>query len=143
MWNQQPFLKPDIESGSDDPLYPMMAESPELRWSFIRKIYSIVAVQLLLTAAVGAIVVTYHPIVTFLTTTNGGFACYILLIIAPFITLCPLSYYYQRHPVNYLLLGIFTISLAFAVGLTCAFTNGKSMVNNVIKKCMLCFVLQI
>ncbi|KAJ0734877.1 hypothetical protein HanPI659440_Chr11g0425401 [Helianthus annuus] len=59
------------------------------------------------------------------------------------LTLCPLSYYYQRHPVNYLLLGIFTISLAFAVGLTCAFTNGKSMVNNVIKKCMLCFVLQI
>ncbi|KAF5782427.1 hypothetical protein HanRHA438_Chr11g0508361 [Helianthus annuus] len=132
MWNQQPFLKPDIESGSDDPLYPMMAESPELRWSFIRKIYSIVAVQLLLTAAVGAIVVTYHPIVTFLTTTNGGFACYILLIIAPFITLCPLSYYYQRHPVNYLLLGIFTISLAFAVGLTCAFTNGKVILEAVI-----------
>ena len=39
--------------------------------------------------------------------------------------LCPLYYYRQKHPVNYLLLGIFTISLAFAVGLTCAFTNGK------------------
>nr|XP_043610125.1 protein LIFEGUARD 2-like [Erigeron canadensis] len=132
MFNQ-PFMKPgDIESGSSAQLYPMMMESPELRWSFIRKIYSIVAVQLLLTAVVGAVVISYHPIVTFLTTTNAGFACYILLIVAPFITLCPLSYYYQRHPVNYLLLGIFTVSLAFAVGLTCAYTSGKVILEAVI-----------
>ncbi|GKC26250.1 bax inhibitor 1-related protein, partial [Tanacetum coccineum] len=78
-------MKIDVESGLNEPLYPVMAESPELRWSFIRKIYSIVAVQLLLTAAVGAVVVSYRPIVTFLTTTNGGFACYILIIVAPFI----------------------------------------------------------
>jgi hypothetical protein len=39
--------------------------------------------------------------------------------------LCPLYYYHQKHPVNYFLLGIFTISLAFVVGLTCAFTSGK------------------
>jgi len=38
--------------------------------------------------------------------------------------LCPLYYYHQKHPVNYLLLGVFTISLAFVVGLTCAFTSG-------------------
>ncbi|KAL7597931.1 protein LIFEGUARD 2 [Lactuca sativa] len=132
MWDQQPFLKDDIESGSSQPLYPMMLESPELRWSFIRKIYSIVAIQLLLTAAVGSLVVTYHPIVIFFTTTNAGLACYLLLIIAPFITLCPLSYYYQRHPINYLLLGIFTITLAFAVGLTCSFTSGKVILEAVI-----------
>lgn len=39
--------------------------------------------------------------------------------------LCPLYYYYQRHPVNYLLLGVFTLSLSFVVGLSCAFTSGK------------------
>lgn len=39
--------------------------------------------------------------------------------------LCPLFYYHQKHPLNYLLLGIFTVSLAFVVGLTCAFTSGK------------------
>ena len=78
----------DIESGSTEPLYPAMTESPELRWSFIRKIYSIVAIQLILTVIVGAFVVSYHPIVTFLTTTRGGFACYILIIITPFISMC-------------------------------------------------------
>ncbi|KAL7583963.1 protein LIFEGUARD 2 [Lactuca sativa] len=125
MWNQQPFGKTDVESGTSGVLYPTMLESPELRWSFIRKIYSIVAIQLLLTVAVGAVVVSYHPIVTFMTTTTGGLVCYIVLIIAPFITLCPLYYYHQRHPINYLLLAIFTVTLAFAIGLTCAFTSGK------------------
>ncbi|KAJ7972754.1 Bi1-like protein [Quillaja saponaria] len=103
----------------------MMLESPELRWSFIRKVYYIIAIQLLATIAVGAVVVSVHPISTFFVTTSGGLALYIILIITPFITLCPLYYYYQKHPVNYLLLGIFTISLAFAIGLTCAFTSGK------------------
>ncbi|XP_024981798.1 protein LIFEGUARD 2-like [Cynara cardunculus var. scolymus] len=123
--SQLPVRKADVESGTSRDLYPMMLESPELRWSFIRKVYSIVAIQLLLTVAVGAVVVSYRPIVTFLTTTTGGLACYILLIITPFITLCPLYYYHQRHPINYFLLAIFTASLAFAVGLTCAFTKGK------------------
>lgn len=158
MW-QPTFRKYDIESGTSQPLYPMMLESPELRWSFIRKIYSIVAIQLLLTVAVGAAAVYVRPVTTFFLTTSAGSALYILLIITPFIgtyvvfpnfkfkfsgfcceyvcdrrfpslilyfflALCPLSYYYQHHPVNYILLGVFTVSLAFAIGLSCAFTNG-------------------
>ncbi|KAL7151502.1 hypothetical protein ABFS83_04G035000 [Erythranthe nasuta] len=131
MWNQPYGGKYDVESGGR-PLYPMMLESPELRWSFIRKIYTIVAIQLLCTIAVGAVVVTVHPISLFFTTTGAGLALYIILIITPFIVLCPLYYYYQRHPWNYFLLGIFTLSLAFAVGLTCAFTSGKVILESVI-----------
>ncbi|KAL6506844.1 Protein LIFEGUARD 2 [Orobanche hederae] len=103
----------------------MMFESPELRWSFIRKIYTMVSLQLLLTIAVGAIVVGVHPISRFFVSTGAGLALYIVLIITPFIVLCPLYYYHQRHPLNYFLLGLFTLSLAFAVGLTCAFTSGN------------------
>lgn len=123
MWGQ-PFTKDDVESGQR-PLYPMMLEPPELRWSFIRKIYTIVSIQLLLTVAVAAVVVTVHPISHFFTTTSAGLALYILLIVTPFIVLCPLHSYYQRHPVNFILLGVFTVALAFAVGLTCAYTSGK------------------
>ncbi|GAB2213614.1 hypothetical protein Droror1_Dr00017925 [Drosera rotundifolia] len=133
MWNTA-YRKDDVEAGGGGsrPLYPMMMESPELRWAFIRKIYAIVAIQLLATIAVGAVVVTVHPISTFFVSTSGGLALYIVLIITPFIVLCPLYYYHQKHPVNYLLLGIFTISLAFAVGLTCAFTSGKVILEAVI-----------
>ena len=80
MWNR----KGDVESGSA-PLYPMMLESPELRWSFIRKIYSIIAVQLLATIAVAAVVVSYHPIANFFVSTGAGLALYVVLIITPFI----------------------------------------------------------
>ncbi|KAA8543280.1 hypothetical protein F0562_021225 [Nyssa sinensis] len=130
MW-KQPYRKTDVESGSQ-PLYPMMLESPELRWAFIRKIYVIVAIQLLLTIAVAAAVVSVHSVSTFFVSTGTGLALYIVLIITPFIVLCPLYYYHQRHPVNFVLLGIFTVSLAFVVGLTCAFTSGKVILESVI-----------
>ncbi|XP_073270721.1 protein LIFEGUARD 2-like [Primulina huaijiensis] len=130
MWGQ-PYRKDDEEMGQQ-PLYPMMLESPELRWSFIRKIYTIVSIQLLLTIGVAVVVVTVHPISRFFATTGAGLALYIVLIITPFIVLCPLYYYYQRHPLNYFLLGIFTVALAFAVGLTCAYTSGKVIMESAI-----------
>uniref|UniRef100_A0A453GLC1 Uncharacterized protein n=1 Tax=Aegilops tauschii subsp. strangulata TaxID=200361 RepID=A0A453GLC1_AEGTS len=37
----------------------------------------------------------------------------------------PLHFYRQKHPVNLLLLGVFTVAISFSVGLTCAFTSGK------------------
>lgn len=131
MW-QRTFGKNDVESGTTQPLYPMMLESPELRWNFIGKIYSIVAIQLILTVIIGAIVVSVKSISTFFTTTGAGLFFYILLIITPLIVLCPLSYYYQKHPVNFILLGVFTVALAAAVGLTCAYTSGKVILEAVI-----------
>ncbi|OIT28180.1 PREDICTED: BI1-like protein [Nicotiana attenuata] len=129
-WNT-PYRKDDVEVGAR-PLYPTMLESPELRWAFIRKVYSILSIQLLLTIAVASVVVTVHPIAHFFVSTGAGLALYIVLIITPFIALCPLYYYHQKHPVNFLLLGLFTIALAFAVGLTCAFTSGKVILESVI-----------
>ncbi|CAN1131871.1 Protein LIFEGUARD 4 [Linum perenne] len=128
----QPSRKNDVEAGGSRPLYPMMLESPELRWSFIRKIYSIITIQLLATVAVAAVVVTVRPIAVFFATTTAGLVLYIVLIITPFIVLFPLYYYHQKHPVNYLLLGVFTVAISFAVGLTCAFTSGKCSAGKVI-----------
>lgn len=87
MWNQ-PFGKTDLESGAR-PLYPMMLESPDLRWSFIRKVYSIIAIQLLVTIVIGAVVVTVRPIGVFFATTGAGLALYIVLIFVPFISASP------------------------------------------------------
>uniref|UniRef100_A0A453GLI2 Uncharacterized protein n=2 Tax=Aegilops tauschii subsp. strangulata TaxID=200361 RepID=A0A453GLI2_AEGTS len=59
----------DIEAGTSggaaapaQVLYPGMAESPELRWALIRKIYVIISLQLLLTAVVAAVVVKVRAI---------------------------------------------------------------------------------
>ncbi|KAG6506088.1 protein LIFEGUARD 2-like [Zingiber officinale] len=125
MWKNAGYSKAgDLESGTQ-PLYPGMLESPDLRWAFIRKIYFILCVQLALTVAVASVVVSVDAIPQFLLSSNTGLAVYIAIVFLPIITLCPLSCYYQRHPVNLLLLGLFTVSLSFAVGMTCAFTSGK------------------
>ncbi|KAE9460631.1 hypothetical protein C3L33_07468, partial [Rhododendron williamsianum] len=79
-----------------------------------------------------SVVVAVRPIAVFFATTAAGLALYIVLIIMPFIVLCPLYYYHQRHPLNYFLLGLFTVGLAFVVGLTCAFTSGKVILESVI-----------
>ncbi|XP_027350202.1 protein LIFEGUARD 4-like [Abrus precatorius] len=127
--------KRDVESGEDGTvrgLYPTMLENPELRWSFIRKVYAIITLQLLLTIAVASVVVFVPPIAHFFVGSTQGLILYVLLIFVPFITLCPLYYYHKKHPLNYFLLFIFTVTLAFAVGLTCAFTSGRVILESVI-----------
>ncbi|RRT58834.1 hypothetical protein B296_00026510 [Ensete ventricosum] len=140
MWARPPYGKGgDAESGAQ-PLYPAMLEPPALRWAFIRKIYSILVIQMVLTVAVASVVVAVRPVSQFFVSSAAGLGLYIFLIILPFIAsqdfnpffgcafatvLCPLYYYYQHHPWNFLLLGVFTVSISFAVGLTCAFTSGN------------------
>ncbi|CAN6439635.1 unnamed protein product [Victoria cruziana] len=102
-----------------------MTESPELRWAFIRKIYSILTLQLLLTVAVCAVIVTVHPIANYLASTTPGLVIYIIVVVLPFIILIPMYFCRQKHPYNFLLLALFTVSISFLVGLTCAFTSGR------------------
>lgn len=81
--------KGDIESAwgrnNADRLYPMMLESPQLRWAFIRKVYAILCFQMLLTTAVAAVVVFVRPIPDFIAHTSAGLAVYIVICILPFI----------------------------------------------------------
>ncbi|XP_049933167.1 protein LIFEGUARD 2-like [Nymphaea colorata] len=117
----------DVEVGVAPPLYPGMMENPELRWAFIKKIYSILTVQILLTVAVCAVVVAVHPIADFLFTTSPGLAIYIVCLVLPFIISILLYTYRQKHPFNFVLLGFYTVSISFVVGLTCAFTSGRAI----------------
>ncbi|XP_068635756.1 protein LIFEGUARD 4-like [Aristolochia californica] len=123
MWVPHYAKNGDVEAGTGA-LYPIMLDTPELRWSFIRKVYCILAVQLLCTVAVAAVVVSVRPIANFFVTTSEGLGLYIFIVILPFIVLCPLFYYYQKHPVNFILLGLFTVAFSMAIGIICAFTSG-------------------
>ncbi|KAJ4827528.1 Protein LIFEGUARD 2 [Turnera subulata] len=116
----------DIESGAaQQPLYPLMNEPPQIRWAFIRKVYIILSMQLLLTAAVAATVVFVRPVSTFVLHTKAGLAVYIVSLILPFIILCALFALHKRHPINFVLLALFTITLAFGIGLSCAHSKGR------------------
>lgn len=59
---------PDLEQGygTTPALYPgIPADENELRWGFIRKVYSILSIQVLLTAAVSAFVVFTPAVLEF------------------------------------------------------------------------------
>lgn len=42
-----------------------------------------------------------------------------------FVVIWPLHIYHQKHPVNLILLALFTVSLSFTVGVSCAMTEGR------------------
>lgn len=96
MWGQQYGKAGDVETGgSARPLYPMMLESPELRWAFIRKIYSIITIQLLVTVAVAAVVVSVRPVALFFVSSGAGLALYILIILLPLIGIAPFFLFFR------------------------------------------------
>lgn len=68
----------DIESGGT--LYPgLSAGENQLRWGFIRKVYGILAGQMILTAAVSSVTVLYAPINDLLRG-NSGLLLFLLFL---------------------------------------------------------------
>jgi len=117
-------LEIDLEAGGiSDRLYPGIGYGEnQLRWGFIRKVYGILCAQILLTTIVSSLIVLYPPISTRLQNTPSlGLAFAIL----PFVLLIPLYHYQQKHPLNFVFLGPFTICLSLSVGVACANTSGE------------------
>ncbi|KAF3794545.1 BI1-like protein [Nymphaea thermarum] len=113
-------VEDDIEAGT---LYPGLSYGDnELRWGFIRKVYGILTTQLLLTTIVSAVVVLYSPINQVLKDSPGLLLGFSLL---PLILMFPLYIYQQKHPLNFIFLGLFTTFLSLSVGVACANTQGE------------------
>ncbi|KAG1368686.1 protein LIFEGUARD 4 [Cocos nucifera] len=117
----------DIEAGVvGGALYPNMIENPQIRWAFVRKVYTIVVIQILLTIAVACVVIFVPAISRFLLAqTPASLAVFILIIIAPLLVMLPMTYFRERHPINLVLLMVFTICISLTVGLACATRSGK------------------
>ncbi|KAK3149078.1 hypothetical protein QOZ80_3AG0212680 [Eleusine coracana subsp. coracana] len=104
---------------------PYLIESPQLRWAFIRKVYVIVAMQLLLTVAVAATVNLVDPIrAFFLSRTKEAIIAFILILISPIIVMILMIFCRKKHPINLVLLALFTVCISLSVGLGCLSRNG-------------------
>ncbi|MFS7967149.1 hypothetical protein Hanom_Chr09g00782381 [Helianthus anomalus] len=87
----------DIETGKN---YPNQMEDPQLRWGFIRKVYSILTLQLLLTVAIASIVVVTPRINQFFHT-RAGLITYIIIAVCTMISKELLCFFF--HSANTLL----------------------------------------
>ncbi|RVW55446.1 BI1-like protein [Vitis vinifera] len=111
--------KGDLEEGT---LYPGLSYGEnELRWGFIRKVYGILAAQILLTTLVSSFTVLYSPL-NLLLRAIPAFSCSL--------SSCPSS---QRHPLNLIFLGLFTVSMSLTVGVSCA----KQMVRRIVLEALI------
>ncbi|XP_057544527.1 BI1-like protein [Amaranthus tricolor] len=114
-------MKGDIEEGTV--LYPGLSYGEnQLRWGFIRKVYGILSAQIVLTALVSLLTVLYAPINE---TLRGNSGLLLFFAFMPFVLLWPLYIYQQKHPHNLIFLGLFTLCLSLTVGVACANTDGK------------------
>ncbi|KAK6929909.1 Bax inhibitor 1-related, partial [Dillenia turbinata] len=119
------MVKFDIETGNGEALYPNDVESPELRWAFIRKVYSILFAQLVLTAVVAGLTIFIKPFARFMASTTLGFALYIIIFLVSITSALMLACFRSKHPLNIFLLTVFTVCIAFTAGFACAFTRGE------------------
>jgi len=101
--------------------------SAEVKAGFIRKVYSILSMQLILTVVGAATFMFVESARTFALSSPG--VMYTALFL-PFIVLFALFCYKNKHPVNMYLLTIFTVCEAYTVGVVCAvyYEQGYGMI---------------
>jgi FtsH-binding integral membrane protein len=119
-WKPAPYG--DIESGHDD--YKMNTER-EMRLGFIRKVYGILSMQLLLTTFMCVISMSVPEVAKFQLHNQPVMWGALILSIIIMLVICCVPGVSRQVPVNYFLLFAFTICEGYIVSTICAKTNPK------------------
>jgi len=105
-----------------------------IRAGFIRKVYSILAIQLIVTVGGAALCMLHDGIrETVLHTPSMFYAAMFLPLGLIFALMC----YKDKHPTNIILLGCFTVCEAYTVGVICAMYYASGMGMLVLQALML------
>ncbi|VFQ85351.1 unnamed protein product [Cuscuta campestris] len=95
-----------------------------MRWGFIRKVYAIVFAQILLCTAVSAAMFHSHTLKTVMATGYYGTVAIGILVVLTFSLGIAMTDCAEKDPWNIVLLCIFTVALAFTIGLVCTYKIG-------------------
>ncbi|XP_051141569.1 protein LIFEGUARD 3-like isoform X2 [Andrographis paniculata] len=119
-------LDNDVEAGM--PLLRPLHQ--ELHWAFIRKVYAILTIQLLATIFFASLVVSVPSVGTFIKDSSFGLGLYIAVLVLALIVAIFLYCFQHSYPVNFILLGIFTLCYGFVIGMIAAFANGNLVIQS-------------
>ncbi|KAL6654026.1 hypothetical protein ACP70R_007491 [Stipagrostis hirtigluma subsp. patula] len=103
-------------------------EDPRLRWAFVRKVYAILALQFAATAGISFAACLVPAVPRFFTSGHPAAAVwtvYIAILVAPLIVMFPMLKYRERHPVNLVLLGLFTVCCSLSIAVATSTTVGS------------------
>lgn len=107
-----------MEKGEELKQPLLLAECPTfVRAGFIRKVYALLSLQVLMTIAIAAPMMLYPPLRDSIVAFPEGVVAISFLTL---VVICPLFQYKDRYPINLCFLGIFTILQGAVVGGVCA-----------------------
>ncbi|KAL2104265.1 hypothetical protein ACEWY4_001133 [Coilia grayii] len=98
-----------------------------IRRVFIRKVYSILMIQLLVTLAIVALFVFCEPVKDYIQANPGWYWASYGVFLVTYLTLACCSGPRRQFPWNIILLAIFTLSLSYMTAMLSSFYNTKSV----------------
>uniref|UniRef100_A0A1A8QEV8 Protein lifeguard 2 n=1 Tax=Nothobranchius pienaari TaxID=704102 RepID=A0A1A8QEV8_9TELE len=139
--SEQAFVPPsppiyeESIAGISAPCYDDVEMLTEFTWDdhnirrvFIRKVYTILLVQLLVTVAIVALFTFCDPVRDYIQTNPGWYWASYAVFFVTYLTLSCCSAPRRQFPWNLILLTIFTLSLSYMTGMLSSYYNTKSVV---------------
>lgn len=115
-------------SGDTEMLTSMSWEDDRVRRSFIRKVYSILSLQLLVTVAIVALFTFCDPVKEYVQANPGWYWASYAVFFTTYLVLACCSAPRRHFPWNLILLSVFTLSMAYVTGMLSSYYNTKSVI---------------
>ena len=113
----------DVETGGYDAKPLLMDCPPEVRAGFVKRVYGLLFMQMLVTGGTVALM-SLPPVARFVVTTP---ALVLMSGVGGLFVLCALSSHHARHPCNLLLLLAFTLCQSYTIGFVIVFYAGAGL----------------
>ena len=138
--NYNDFYKSDFNKTSNEKIKDITIQ---IRLGFIRKVYGILSVQLLITTLLSFIAMISNSFQKFLLNHIGLIYLFlVLVVIISFIIQC-FPYLVKTYPQNYIILFLFTLSESYLISFICAFSNHKIVFMAAFMTLIMCLSLTI
>lgn len=119
---QKSLVDSDVEYQGSNPTYGIVSfDEKSIRLAFIRKVFAILILQMSVTIAFIAWFIFHEPTKKYVQNNVGMYiAGYVIFLVLYFVLVCCTSVA-RKHPINLILLAIFTISLSYMVAVISSF----------------------
>lgn len=116
----------DVESGyrkqSQDEMVGIVSfDNKSLRLGFIRKVFAILSLQMAVTVAMSALFIFHKPIQEYVKQNLALYLSAYVLFLVLYIVLACCTSVARKHPINLILLALFTLTLSYMVAVISSF----------------------
>ncbi|XP_008318288.1 fas apoptotic inhibitory molecule 2b isoform X1 [Cynoglossus semilaevis] len=141
--DDEPPSYQDATAGYEEMQAQFSWDDKTIRRTFIRKVYAILMVQLLVTVAIISLFTFCAPVRFFIQTHPGLYLASYLMFCSTYIALSCCGELRRQFPWNIILLVLFTLSISIMMGFISSFYNTKSVLLCVGITAMVCLAVTI